>query len=460
MDKFQVREYQRPFFEAMEGGKYRNAIVLLPRRSGKDLMCWNYCITYALSKTTSVLYLLPTYSQAKIVIWDAIAIDGTRFMDYIPKELIKSVNASELKITFINNSILQLRGADNYDRSIVGTNASLIVFSEFAICDPRAYEFASPIVAANGGQMIFISTPRGRNHLWELWNRAQTWKDWFCYKLTVEDTNHVTEETLAKEREEHSEEYMSQEWYCSFDRGIQGSFYAHYITKMMADGRIGRIPYDPSLPVNTAFDLGFNDQTVIILFQITKNNLINVIDCYHNNNEPLPHYIKWLKQQEYVYGKHWAPHDSANHDYASGQTRIQTARDLGINFETRENKGKLVSAIPNVSVADGIEKVWASFNRISIDASRCAKLIKALESYHRIWDDDKKVYKQEPKHDWSSDFADAFRYMCLVLDMHQQGMTTDDVHKGYNQAMFGNQLNTPYPFNDDQYGSNFRNQLR
>lgn len=452
LDKFKVREYQRPFFDAMEhpDGKYRNAIVLMPRRSGKDLMVFNYCISYALSKVCSVLYLLPTYSQAKIVIFDAIDSSGIPFLDYIPKQVVKAINSSELKITLINGSIIQLRGADNYDRSIVGTNASLIVFSEFAICDPRAYEYASPIVAANGGQMIFISTPRGRNHLYDLWKRAQKWPDWFCLKLTVDETKHVTPETLLKEQEEHSQEYMQQEWYCSFDRGIQGSFYADYITKMLADGRIGRVPYDPSLMVNTAWDLGFNDQTVILFYQLGKNNLVSVIDCYANTNQPLSHYIKYLRDKEYVYGNHFAPHDIEVHDYQTGMSRLEMARTLGLNFQTREVKGKLASATPRVSVADGIEKVWTSFSRISIDQSKCAKLIKALESYHRVWDDDKKVYKQEPLHDWSSDFADCFRYMCLTLHLNEQGMTEADARRGYQEALFSNSNALDYPFNEDR----------
>lgn len=440
VNTFEPRPYQRPFFQAMENsnGKYRHAIFIGPRRLGKDYMAWAFAIRHALRKTTSVLYLLPTYSQAKAVIWDAISSDGIRFMDMIPPELIKSMNASEMKITLTNNSIIQLRGADNYDRSIVGSNASLIIFSEAAICDPRAYEFASPIVAANGGSMVFITTPRGRNYLYQLWKQAQNWPDWFCYKLTVDDTKHISEEELTKERQKHSNEFIEQEWFCSFDRGIEGSFYAKYITAMVSDGRIGRVTYDPSLPVSTAWDLGFNDQTVILLYQITKTNLIHIIDCYSNTNQPLGHYIKWLKDQAYVYAKHFGPHDIEIHDYQTGHTRIEMARSLGLHFETREVKGKLGSATPRVSVADGIERVMASFSRIYIDAVKCDKLIKALESYHREWDDDRKVYKQQPYHDNHSDFCDSLRYLCLTVDMNTQGMTADDARRGYEQAMYGN----------------------
>lgn len=446
LDKFIPRDYQRPFFDAMENsnGKYRNCIFIGPRRLGKDFMCWAYAIRFALRKTCSVLYFLPTYSQCKAVIWDAISNgdaisnNGIRFLDQIPKELIVSMNGSEMKIVLINGSQIQLRGADNFDRSIVGSNASLIIFSEAALCDPRAYEYASPIVAANGGKMIFISTPRGRNWLYALWQKAQHWPDWFCYRLTLDDTKHITLEQLEKERQKHSEEHIAQEWFCSFDRGVEGSFYAKYITQMQTDGRIGRIPYDPTLKVSTAWDLGFNDQTVLLLYQVTKNNLVNIIDCYSNTNQPLGHYIKWLQSQPYIYGKHFGPHDIEIHDYQTGHTRIEMARELGLNFEIREIKGRMASATPKLSIADGIEKVCSSFSRISIDATKCARLITALESYHREWDDDRKVYKQQPYHDSHSDWADAMRYLCLTIDMHQQGMTEEDAHRGYNQAMYSN----------------------
>jgi phage terminase large subunit len=437
LDKFTPRPYQIPFFEAMENsnGKYRAAIFVGPRRLGKDYMVWNFCIRWALRRTTTVLYFLPEYKQAKSVIWDAISHEGVRFLDLIPPDTIKSLNASDLKVTFKNNSIIQLRGSDKYDTSVIGSNASLIVFSEFSRADYRAFEFASPIIAANGGSMVFISTPFGRNHFYDLWKRSERWPDWWRYLITVDDTGHISEEALTKEREIHSEEFIQQEYYCSWDRGVEGSFYARYITEMYKDGRIGTVNHDPSLPVFTAWDLGYNDQTVIILGQITTNNLVRVINCYANTNQPLSHYIKWLQSQPYIYSKHFAPHDIEVHDYQTGNTRIEMARSLGLNFEVREDKGKLMSATPRVSVADGIEKVMVSFSRVYIDQTKCKSLITALESYHREWDQEREKYKQQPYHDKHSDFADAFRIMCLTLDLHQKGMTEEDARNAYNKAM-------------------------
>lgn len=453
LDKFQPRDYQLDFFDAMEnsGGKYRHAIIVHPRRSGKDYMTFQFALRHALRKTTTVLYMLKSYSQAKQVIWDLINNDGVRLLDTIPPDVIQSLNSSELKITLTNGSIIKLGSAENYEKSIVGSNASLIIFSEYGTYDnANPYLFASPIIAARPeGRFIFISTPRGRNHYYDLWMKAQKWPDWYCELKTVDDTKHITPEMMKTIEREHSYEFIQQEYYCSFSRGIEGSVYAHYINKMYDDNRITHVPYDPSLPVNSAWDLGQDDQMVIILFQITKSNLVHVIDCYADNNKPMTHYIKWLKSQEYVYGKHWAPHDAAVRNLTDGKTRIEYARELGLTFEVKEVDKKIQSAVPRKSVMDGIEAVRVAFPRIFIN-QKCTQLIKALETYHREWDADKQKYSDTMVHDWSSDYADAFRYMCLVLDQHQQGMTEEDARRMYNQAMYSNDIVLDYPFNNDR----------
>lgn len=452
LDKFIPRDYQRSFFEAMEnsGNKYRNAIIVHPRKCGKDFMTFQYAIREALRSTTNILYMFKSYKQARDVIWEGMTNEGVRFLDTIAPELISSMNSSRLTITFKNNSMIKLGSAENYEKSIVGSNASLIIFSEYGTyTNDNAYLFASPILAPRNGKFIFISTPRGRNHYYDLWMKAQQWPDWYCELLTTDDTKHITPEMMTIIRREFSEEHIQQEYYCSFSRGIEGSVYANYINKLIDEERIGHVPYDPSLPVSTAWDLGHDDMTIIVLWQRTKNNLINVIDCYANNNQPIGHYIKWLKSQEYIYDHHWAPHDIDVHDYSTGMTRLEYARQLGLNFETREINKKLGSATPRKSVMDGIEAVRVAFSRISIDKTKCAKLIKALESYHREWDDEKKKYSDTMVHDWSSDYADAFRYMCLVIDMNRNSMTEADAHRGYNQVMFNNPNALAYPFNDD-----------
>lgn len=462
LDRFTPRDYQYDFFEAMEnsGDKYRHAIIVHPRRSGKDYLAFNYAVRTALRSTTTVLYMLKSYSQAKQVIWDMISNDGIRLLDTIPPEVIEAKNSSELIIRFKNGSQIRLGSAENYEKSIVGSNASLIVFSEYGTYDnDNSYLFASPIMAPNNGRFIFISTPRGRNHYYDLWMKAQKWPDWYCEIKTVDDTKHITPDMMDIIRREHSDEFIQQEYYCSFSRGIEGSVYSKYIEKMRTEGRIGHVPYDPSLPVSTAWDLGIDDSSVVIFFQV-KNQTINVIDYYENNNQPMTHYIKYLKEKEYVYSKHFAPHDVDIREYSTGLTRLEYAAQLGLDFETREVKNKLCSATPKKSIIDGIEAVRVALPRMYIDEVKCSKLIKALESYHRSWDDEKKTYSDTMVHDWSSHAADAMRYLCLTLDQHDKGMTEEDARKGYVDTVWGNQIHNqlPYPFNEQNQNNFFKRQ--
>ena len=181
LNDFKPRKYQLPILDAIENKGYKKVLAILPRRAGKDIVAWNIAIRQCIKKVCTVYYIFPTYSQAKKVIWNSITNEGKQFLDFIPRELIESKNSQEMKINFTNGSILQLIGSDNIDR-IVGTNPYGCIFSEYALQDPRAYQFIRPILAANEGWALFISTPRGRNNFWELYEIAKQHPDWFCYQ--------------------------------------------------------------------------------------------------------------------------------------------------------------------------------------------------------------------------------------------------------------------------------------
>jgi len=164
-------------------------------------------------------YIFPTYSQAKKAIWDAITIDGLQMLDYIPPETIVSKNSQELKIKLINGSYLQFVGSDNYD-SLRGTNPRGVIFSEYAEQYPQAWnEVIRPILAANKGWAVFLSTPKGRNHFYDLYKMAQESPYWFTYRLTLDDTKHIDDVEMDQIRKEMSEDMIEQEFYVSFDVG-------------------------------------------------------------------------------------------------------------------------------------------------------------------------------------------------------------------------------------------------
>ena len=215
LNEFKPRPYQLPIVDAIENKGYKRVVAILPRRAGKDIVAWNLAIRQCVKKSCVVYYIFPTYAQAKKVIWDSVTNEGKRFLDFIPKELIISTNSQEMKIRFVNGSLLQLVGSDNVD-SLVGSNPYACIFSEYAIQDPRAYQFIRPILTANDGWALFVSTPRGKNNLYELFQIALNSQDWFAYKLSVDDTKHISYSAIEKERAEGimSEDLIQQEYFC------------------------------------------------------------------------------------------------------------------------------------------------------------------------------------------------------------------------------------------------------
>lgn len=221
--RYVPRSYQKPLYNAIAKG-FKRMVVVWNRRAGKDKTCFNIMIKEAFKRKGTYFYFLPEYSQAKKVIWDNIDNDGFKMLDHVPKEVVKSTNATELKIELVNGSVIQLIGADSFEKSGVGTNPVGVVFSEYSINDPKVWNFVRPILKANKGWAIFNFTPRGTNHAFELLERAKQDEKWFWQVLTVDDTQVLTEEELEEERKDMPEDLFNQEYYCEFLEGA-GQFF-------------------------------------------------------------------------------------------------------------------------------------------------------------------------------------------------------------------------------------------
>jgi hypothetical protein len=439
LNRFQWRPYQLPILDALENKKYKRVLAILPRRAGKDVTAFNYVIRCAIKKVGVYYYIFPTYAQGKKVIWDSITNDGRKFLDYIPKEIIESTNSQEMKIKLVNGSLIQLVGSDNYD-SLMGTNPQGVVFSEYALQDPRAYQYIRPILTANDGWALFLSTPRGKNHLWDLYQIASNSDSWFCYKLTVEDTQHIPLHEIEREKSEGimSDDLIQQEYYTSFDLGIEGSYYGKYLDRMRVSGQIGQVPWESAFKVHTAWDLGMRDSTTIIFFQ-TIGQTVRIIDCYENSKVGLEHYIKVIEQKPYSYSKHIAPHDIQVRELGTGMSRLEKARQLGLKF----------IIAPGLSIEDGIEAVRSMLSKVWIDQVSCSPLLKAIENYRQEFDIRHKVYKSQPLHNWASHWADSLRYLAISLPKTRDGLSPEALEARYRSAMLGENENMPAIFRDD-----------
>lgn len=400
--KFKPREYQKGIMTQIPK-YYSRGVFVHHRRAGKDRTAWNKLICEAAKKKAIYYYFFPTYRQGRKAIWDGIdPSTGMSFLDHIPKELLAKKNDTEMKITLSNGSLIQIVGTDDYN-AILGTPPYGCVFSEYSLQDPRAWEYIKPILRENKGWAIFLYTPRGKNHGYDIYIMAQNSEDWYAELLTIRDTKRddetpvLSEEDIKKEREEGmAEEMVQQEYFCSFTGFIQGNYYSKQIEQAVKDERIGDVPHVSGHEVYTAWDLGMDDSTTIWFFQAIGLQ-IRLIDYYENSGEGLSHYMKIIKEKSYVYGDHYLPHDVEVRELGTGISRRETLINLGLKSIITVKRAR-----DQQSILNGIEAGRNLLSRCWFDKKKCVWGIKALENYRAEYDEEKRKLGNAPEHDWSS----------------------------------------------------------
>jgi phage terminase large subunit len=404
-----ARPYQLGVWRAMDEGK-RRGVLVWHRRAGKDMTCLHRTVIESQRRRANYYHVLPTYNQGRKVVWQGKDKTGKPFIHAWPKELVNGdPNNTEMRIELINGSTWQVVGGDQIDR-IVGVNLGGVVFSEWSLTNPLAYEYMRPILRENNAWALFPYTPRGKNHGWDLYTMAQQDPDWFCERLTVDDTGVISKEDIeADRREGMSEELIQQEYYCDFGSGVVGSIYGRSIARALDEGRIGVVLHNPSLPVHTAWDLGYDDSTAIWFFQV-HGNQVYFINYLEHRAEGLRWYAERLddlrEEHGYRYGQHFGPHDLEQHDVSTGRTRKSIASDLGVNFVV----------IPRIKVQmEGIEASRTLLPMCWIDAIKCKHGIMALENYRYEYNEERKVFTNLPVHDWSSHGAKAFETAAFAV---------------------------------------------
>ncbi len=282
-----------------------------------------------------------------------------------------------------------------------------MVFSEYAISNPRAYEFVRPILAENGGWSLFPFTPRGRNHGFELFDKLSADQRSFAEVLTCDDTGHMSAEALSLERLEMSEELYQQEYYCSWEFGLEGAYYAKQMGRAMNEGRICDVPYNEALPVWVSFDLGLKDSTALWFFQIEPGGRPCFIDYEEANGQQLKYYADLLAAKPYTYGATIIlPHD-AGAKRLGMESIDEQLRALG--WPSRVLKVEQ-------SILPGIEASRVMINKAVFDDEKTKQGRSALNAYRREYDDKRHCFKPGPLHDWASDGADSFRYAVRAIN--------------------------------------------
>lgn len=392
---YKPRPQAKPFHERKE----RFAIIVAHRRFGKTVAAVNdlikECFTNPLPDVR-VAYIAPYLSQAKAVAWDYV-LQYTRDIPNI------KVNNSELRVDFENGARIRLFGADNYN-AMRGLRFDAVCLDEMADFPASAWPTViRPALADRRGKAVFISTPKGRNEFWELWDSAQQNPDWYAAMFKASETGILDPDELEAMYEAMGPDRYEQEIECSFDAAIVGAYYGHEMKQAEQEGRVSNVPYDPSLGVVVSWDLGVGDSTVLWFAQFVGAE-VRIIDHYENNGVGLDYYAKVLSEKPYHYEQHILPHDVQVRELGTGKSRLETLDALGVRD---------ITIAPKLGVDDGIQAVRSMLNRCWFDADNCKSGIEALKQYRKAFDEKNKTWRGHPLHDWTSHSADSFRYLAV-----------------------------------------------
>lgn len=378
--------------------KERWKVLVLHRRAGKTTACVNHLIRDAVQNPNSrYAYIAPYYKQAKSVAWDMLKF----YSRPIPGILI---NEAELRIDYPNASRIQLFGADNPD-ALRGLGLWGVIFDEYSQQPSSIFtEVIRPALADHEGYAIWIGTPKGRNDFYRLYDEHQDVPNWHVKILRASDSGILKASELEDAKRGMSIDEYNQEFECSFDASIKGAYYASQLQECRRENRITSVPYNPSVKVDTWWDLGISD-TMCILYTQTVGRELHIIDYDQNNGAELEMYTVEMRKKPYLYGTHNVPHDIMVRELATGKSRYDIlSAQLGAGT---------VVVVPNIPVKDGIEAGRKIFRKCWFDKVKTQLFLDAIASYTQEWDDHKGMFRDKPLHNWASHPSDAFRMLAV-----------------------------------------------
>jgi phage terminase large subunit len=388
----------RPQFLPLHNRTTRWFIAVAHRRAGKTVADINELVigsTRCRLPNPRFAYVAPQLNQAKDIAWTYLK----DFTAFVPG---RKVNESELWVELPGGARVRIYGADNPDR-LRGLYLDGVVLDEFGDMDPTIWsQVIRPALSDRRGWACFIGTPKGKNAFHRLWVDSEADPDWTRLMLKASATGLLDAKELADARKAMSDDEYAQEYECSFEAAVRGAYFGRELNRAEEEGRIASVPHDPRLQVHTAWDLGIADSTVIWFLQ-TSGRETRVIDVLKGEGVGLDWYAKRLQERDWLWGHHYLPHDAAVRELGTGKSRLEVLAGLGIG-------GTLC---PNMPVEDGVQAVRMLLPTCWFDKQKCKAGLEALRMYRREYDEKRQEFRTRPLHDWTSHYADAFRYFAV-----------------------------------------------
>jgi phage terminase large subunit len=390
----------------------RWALMVVHRRGGKTVACVADCILKALytkKKNARFAYIAPYRQQGKEIAWQYLKdmTDGLRGEP--PRE-------SELRVKLPNGAWITIYGADNPD-ALRGIYLDGCVLDEYGDMKPSLLgEVILPTLVDRKGWLAIIGTSKGRNQFFTESRKAADDDEWFYKMARASETGILADEDLKQLKAQMTDAEYDQEFECSFDAAVKGTYYADLINKAMAEKRIvDHTLYDNTQKVHVAADLGYSDSSAWWFWQRRPDGFA-MIDYYQAAGKNLKHYLEMLIQRDYEIDTIWLPHDAKARTLQTGRSTLeQLYRPHAIMPHHYDEKARLpIRIVPKLAVQHGIDAVRLVLPMCYFDRTACFEGLEALRSYRRRWHEHTQVFGEQPLHDWASDAADGFRYFALV----------------------------------------------
>lgn len=415
----------RPHQVETQVALYRDGIkrffLVRPRRTGKEVESWNLLLEGAIEFPGLYMMIYPTNVRARMVLWEGSIIlqngQSLKFLDMIPDRFKLIINQQEMSIKLTNGSIIRVLGSDIDPDKLRGTNPRGVVLSEFAYSDPRVLDILRPVLRQNEGWLILQTTFNGMNHAYRLMKEVKNNPKWFC-KVDSIDTlkdekgnRYVTDEMIDEERKSGMPEFLiQQEYYSSVQINQETIYFSKEINNLYENNRIiSGLMLNNSL-VYSAWDIGINDCTALILFQLDHKDDPVIVDYYESNNNKLEHYINYINnfcnKHNLVFHSDYLPHDGQKRDFNTGKNTVDFGRDFGHRMYVVPKPTSKINAI---------QQSRQTLYKTRFNKENTVRLIDCLSNYSKEFDVKHNIYKNSPIHDWTSHGVDAFQTMSLAL---------------------------------------------
>lgn len=286
---------------------------------------------------------------------------------------------------------------------------------EGQVVSDRSFSILLPTIRKPGSEIWIAMNPiLESDPAWQLFCARED-PDTIAVHITYRDNIWSTQE-MRRERE-RARDRMDEETFQNVWEGIPvgmvtGSIYGRQIKFMRRTGRIGMVPPNNRLAVNAFMDLGTStgNATAIWLHQ-QSGTQHRFVKYWAEHGQGMRYWWdkmhQWVKERELRWGRVYMPHDGkADMQGAEVTNRAEILESLiaasGVDCE-------VVTVPRTTDLSAAIDLTREKLSDVWMDERECADGIRAMEHYQFMWDDETKVFRRMPLHNWASNGADAFR---------------------------------------------------